>query len=56
MQTDQNKDFITLDQILNQKYGERGVVKREQWEQEFEVFRLAVLSEQNSEKQDVYLK
>jgi HTH-type transcriptional regulator/antitoxin HipB len=56
MQTDQNKDLITLDQILNQKYGERGAVKREQWEQEFEVFRLSVLLKQDSGKQDVYLK
>jgi len=48
MQTNQKKDFITLDQILNQKYGERGAVKREQWEQNFEVFYLEVLLEQDS--------
>lgn len=48
MQTDQNKDLITLDQILNQKYGERGAVKREQWEKEFEAFHLEVLLEQDS--------
>lgn len=48
MQTNQKKYFITLDQILNQKYGERGAVKREQWEQNFEVFYLEVLLEQDS--------
>jgi len=48
MHTDQNKDLITLDQILNQKYGERGAVKREQWEKEFEAFHLKVLLEKDS--------
>lgn len=36
---------MTLDEILDQKYGKRGVTKREQWEQEFEVFYLNVLLE-----------
>jgi HTH-type transcriptional regulator/antitoxin HipB len=39
-------DIITLDQILNKKYGKKGEVAREQWEQEFEAFRLGVLLEQ----------
>ncbi|HMG14496.1 MAG TPA: hypothetical protein VK590_03550 [Saprospiraceae bacterium] len=38
-------NFITLDHILNKKYGKKGKAKREQWEQEFEVFRLEVLIE-----------
>lgn len=46
METVQNKDITTLDEILDQKYGERGAVKREIWEQEFETFRLGVLLEE----------
>src|SRR6267154_2037783 len=46
METNQNKDITTLDQILDNKYGERGAVKREIWEQEFETFRLGVLLEE----------
>lgn len=38
----------TLDQILDQKYGERGAVKREQWEHEFEIFLVEVLLEKGS--------
>lgn len=45
MKAIKNKDVITLDQILDQKYGERGEVKREIWEQEFETFHLGVLLE-----------
>ncbi len=39
-------DLTTLDQILDKKYGKRGKPKREQWEQQFEAFRLGVLLEQ----------
>jgi len=39
-------NFTTLDQILDKKYGNKGEVAREQWEQEFEAFRLGVLLEQ----------
>ena len=39
-------DITTLDQILDKKYGKKGEVAREQWEQEFEAFRLGVLLEQ----------
>jgi HTH-type transcriptional regulator / antitoxin HipB len=41
-----NKNITTLDEILDNKYGKRGATKREQWEQEFEVFRLGVLIEE----------
>jgi len=42
-----NKENITtLDQILDWKYGKKGEPEREQWEQEFEAFRLGVLLEQ----------
>ena len=39
-------NITTLDQIFDKKYGEKGAVEREQWEQEFEAFRLGVLLEQ----------
>ena len=42
-----NKSNITtLDNILDKKYGKRGVKKREEWEQEFEAFQLGVLLEE----------
>jgi len=41
-----NKNITTLDEIIDNKYGKRGVFKREKWEQEFEVFRLGVLLEE----------
>lgn len=44
--TPKNKNITTLDEILDDKYGRRGVAKREQWEQEFEAFRLGVLIEE----------
>lgn len=46
METVKNKDITTLDEILDQKYGRRGAVEREIWEQEFETFRLGVLLEE----------
>ncbi|MBD0286062.1 MAG: helix-turn-helix domain-containing protein [Flavisolibacter sp.] len=45
-----NKSITTLDEILDNKYGRRGTPKREQWEQEFEVFRLGVLIEEARKK------
>lgn len=44
------KSITTLDEIIDQKYGPRGTEKREQWEQEFEVFRLGVLLEEARKK------
>jgi len=41
-----NKNITTLDEILDNKYGKRGIPKREKWEQEFEAFRLGVLLEE----------
>jgi len=38
--------ITTLDQILDKKYGKKGQLKREQWEQQFEAFRLGVLLEE----------
>ena len=47
-------NITTLDQIFDKKYGEKGAVEREQWEQEFEAFRLGGLLEQASEAQTWY--
>ena len=42
-----NKSNITtFDQILDKKYGAKGEPKREEWEQQFESFRLGVLLEE----------
>ena len=41
-----NKNITTFDEIIDNKYGKRGAKKREQWEQEFEAFRLGVLLEE----------
>ncbi len=38
--------ITSLDQILDKKYGKKGRPKREQWEQQFESFRLGVLLEE----------
>ena len=40
------KNITTLGEILDNKYGKRGAGKREEWEQEFEAFRLGVLLEE----------
>ncbi|TAE38734.1 MAG: XRE family transcriptional regulator [Sphingobacteriales bacterium] len=39
-------NITTLDQILDKKYGKQGQPEREQWEQQFETFRLGVLLEE----------
>lgn len=41
-----NNNITTLDQILDKKYGKKGQPKRENWEQEFESFRLGILLEE----------
>ena len=46
-----NKNTTTLDEILDTKYGKRGVNKREVWEQDFEAFHLGVLLEEARLKQ-----
>jgi DNA-binding XRE family transcriptional regulator len=40
-----NSNITTFDQILDKKYGTKGQPKREEWEQQFESFRLGVLLE-----------
>lgn len=36
---DSKNNLITLDELLDQKYGKLGDPKREEWEQQFEAFR-----------------
>ena len=50
MKKAKNKNVTTLDEILDNKYGKRGAAEREQWEQEFEAFRLGVMLEQARKK------
>ena len=38
---------------LDKKYGKRGAAKREQWEQEFEAFKLGVLIEEARKKRNM---
>lgn len=45
MKKKNSKNIRTLDDILDKKYGKRGAVKREKWEQEFEVFKIGALLE-----------
>ena len=45
-----NNKVTTLDEILDAKYGKRGAKKREQWEQEFEVFKIGVMLEEARKK------
>lgn len=46
MKMKKENNITTLDEILDNKYGKRGAEKREQWEQEFEAFKLGVLLEE----------
>ena len=46
----ENNNITTLDQILDKKYGEKGQPKREEWEQQFESFKLGVLLEEARNK------
>ena len=39
-------NITTLGQILDKKYGKKGQPKREEWEQQFEAFRLGALLEE----------
>jgi HTH-type transcriptional regulator / antitoxin HipB len=44
------KNVTTLDELLDKKYGKPGTKKREQWEQDFEAFRLGVMIEDARKK------
>ena len=41
-----NKNLTNFDSLLDKKYGKRGVKQREEWEQEFEAFKIGVLIEE----------
>ena len=46
----ENNNITTFDQILDKKYGTKGQPKREEWEQQFESFKLGVLLEEARNK------
>jgi len=48
-----NKHITTFNELLDKKYGKRGKAKREQWEQEFEAFKLGVLIEEARKKRNM---
>lgn len=50
MKKQENKNITTFDELLDNKYGPRGTELREEWEQEFEVFRFGVLLEEARKK------
>ena len=50
MKKQENKNITTFDELLDTKYGPRGTELREEWEQEFEVFRFGVLLEEARKK------
>lgn len=41
-----NENITTFEEILDKKYGPKGNETREEWEQEFEAFKLGVLIEE----------
>lgn len=41
-----NKNITSLDSLLDKKYGKKGAKKRDEWEQEFEAFKIGVLLEE----------
>ena len=50
MKRQKNKNLISWDDHLNQKYGEIGTLTREKYEQEFESFKLGVLIQEARKK------
>jgi len=50
MKKQKNKNLISWDDHLNQKYGEIGTQTREKYEQEFESFKLGVLIQEARKK------
>lgn len=49
----ENKNLTNFTTLLDKKYGKRGAKKREQWEQEFEAFKLGVLIQEMREKKNM---
>jgi len=45
-----NKNITTFNELLDKKYGKRGHKQREEWEQEFEAFKIGVLIEDARKK------
>jgi HTH-type transcriptional regulator/antitoxin HipB len=48
--TAKNKNLKSLDQFVDEKYGKKGTKKREQFEAEYETFKIGVLIQQARKK------
>ncbi|HNW49519.1 MAG TPA: helix-turn-helix transcriptional regulator [Prolixibacteraceae bacterium] len=48
-----NKDLVSWDDHLDQKYGTKGTVSRERYEEEFEAFKIGVLIQEARKKQNM---
>lgn len=46
-------NITSFDEILDRKYGKKGQPEREQWEQEFQAFKLGVLIEEARKKRNM---
>jgi HTH-type transcriptional regulator/antitoxin HipB len=44
------ENITSFDQLLDAKYGKRGSVAREEWEMEFEAFKLGIIIEEARKK------
>ena len=53
MKNETNKNLTSLSDHLEEKYGKAGTVKREEFEQGFEAFKLGVLIQEMREKQNL---
>ena len=49
----QNKNLTSFTDHLDQQYGKKGTPKRDQYEQEFEAFKLGVLIQEMREKRNM---
>jgi DNA-binding XRE family transcriptional regulator len=53
MKNQKNKNLVSWDYHLDQKYGKIGTPSREQYEQEFEAFKLGVLIQEARKKRSL---
>lgn len=54
--TAKNKNLKSLDQFINEKIGEKGTEKREQFEHDYDAFKLGVLIQQAREQKGLTQK
>lgn len=48
-----NKNITTFDALLDKKYGKKGAQKRNEWEREYESFKLGVIIEEARKKLNI---